>query len=256
MSETPRITDLKARLAALPKIDPVKFKAACRELGPIDPFVYLAKATEKHYPETVYYIYVSADGLFKFKAYEMKRDEPTLKCAKNWLEHTYDHRFYRTTDEAAAMCEFLNENCPDPKILRSRIESAVSKAMSWETSGRRADIEQAVVILSTIVHITGADPRLVMAADCAVTALKSYKLFIDQLQLAKEAEHGSTTETDDRLKEALREFEIDYFGKHGTFDSCGQPTGLEDGYTDEYYKARYWFLKDRGLELPDVETHR
>jgi hypothetical protein len=113
-----------------------------------------------------------------------------LKCAKNWLEHTYDHRFYRTTDEAAAMCEFLNENCPDPKILRSRIESAVSKAMSWETSGRRADIEQAVTILSTIVHITGADPRLVMAADCAVMALKSYKLFIDQLQLAKEAEHG------------------------------------------------------------------
>lgn len=33
----------------------------------------------------------------------------------------------------------------------------------------------------------------------------------------------------DRLKEALREFEIDYFVKHGTFDSCGQPTGLEDG---------------------------
>lgn len=67
---------------------------------------------------------------------------------------------------------------------------------------------------------------------------------------------GSTTETDDRMKEALREFEIDYFGKHGTFDSCGQRNGLEDGYTEEYYKARYWFLKERGLELPDVEAHR
>lgn len=257
MSETPRIIDLKARLAALPEIDPAKFKAVCRELEPIDPFDFLAKATETHYPKTVYYIYVSADGLFKFKAYEMRRDEPTLKCAKNWLEHTYDNRYYRTTDEAAAMCEFLNANCPDSKILRSRIESAVSKAMSWETSGRRADINQAVIILSTIVHIKGADPRIVMTADCAVMALKSYKMFIDQLQLAREVEHGECDgSTDDRLKQALREFEIDYFTKHGTFDSCGQHTGLEDGYTDEYYKARYWFLKERGLELPDDKAHR
>ncbi len=67
---------------------------------------------------------------------------------------------------------------------------------------------------------------------------------------------GSVTDADDRLKEALREFEVDYFGKHGTFDSCGHRTGLEDGYTEEYYKARYWFLKERGLELPDDEANR
>lgn len=182
MFETPSIIDLKTRLAALPEIDPVKFKAACRNHGPIDPFKNIDDATENHLHSPVYYIYVSADGLFKTKAYELSRDDHRLKCARNWLEHTYDNRYYQTRAEAVAMCEFLNANCPDPKILRSRIESAISKAMSWETSGRHADIEQAVEILSTIVHIKGADPRIVTAADCAIMCLKSYKMFIDQLQ--------------------------------------------------------------------------
>ena len=58
---------------------------------------------------------------------------------------------------------------------------------------------------------------------------------------------GSTTDTDDRLKKALYEFEVDWFGSHGTCNDAN----AEGGYTPEYYSARFWYLKERGLELPD-----
>lgn len=51
----------------------------------------------------------------------------------------------------------------------------------------------------------------------------------------------------EELKKALHEFEVDWFGSHGTCDDAN----AEGGYTPEYYSARFWYLKERGLELPD-----
>lgn len=183
MFETPRVIDLKARLAALPEIDSAKFKAVCRELEPVDPFDFLVNATENRYPETVYYVYVSADGFFKFKDYEMKRDEPTLKCAKNWLEHTYDRRFYRTIDEAAAVCRFLTENCPDSDVVRTRILHIMKKEFAGEVVGINTEPAiDSVRELSRIAAIRGLDPDIVQAAMNAISCVVSYKTCLGFLE--------------------------------------------------------------------------
>lgn len=191
MSEYASISELRERLAKLPRINSEAFIQACRERGPITPFDLENAVKNKIKEATVYYIYVGAGGRFRFKPYTLKRDEPTLKCAKNWADnHCFDRRFYQDEEEARAMCAFLNGNCPDPEIVRTRIENTVATAMSWGTDNKIGEIDYATTVLREISLIPGLHPDLVRASIYAENFLTSYRAYHEQMKdVAREDEH-------------------------------------------------------------------